>query len=415
MLWLSPLLVLCGRTPSQTTQLVKDINTTPVRPYTASQPEISRSVSGLDQMRFVVMGGYAYFTATTFGSGEELWRTDGTTGGTTIVKEINPGYFGSSPRDLTVAGSRIYFQAYDRASGSELWVTDGTATGTRLVADIVPGSKGSAPTSLAVLGSKVVFSADDGKNGRELWITDGTSTGTVLLKDIRPFAGSSDPTQCVADGSGKHVFFRANDGNFGDELWITDGTTSGTRLVKDINTGTSSLPSYIRPLGASRVIFSARDLSAGQELWISDGTAAGTHIVKDIAPGSLRGTDFRLNIPLGSTAAKYVFRGNDGTRGDEWWVTDGTAAGTILLRDVNPGPGAGSASEGCASASGNLAYVSCHDGSAYSIWVTDGTVAGTKPILHARRHRGAPIPPRTMAWGGSASPASTPGPGANPG
>jgi tyrosinase len=34
-----------------------------------------------------------------------------------------------------------------------------------------------------------------------------------------------------------------------------------------------------------------------------------------------------------------VFDGDDGTTGRELWVTDGSTAGTTLLKDINPGPG----------------------------------------------------------------------------
>jgi len=42
-------------------------------------------------------------------SGEELWKTDGTPGGTSRVADINPGALGSAPRNFTVVGSTLYF------------------------------------------------------------------------------------------------------------------------------------------------------------------------------------------------------------------------------------------------------------------------------------------------------------------
>ena len=68
---------------------------------------------------------------------------------------------------------------------------------------------------------------------------------------------------------------------------------------------------------------------------MTDGTAAGTALVADINPGSaqlLRADGFTA---LGN--GKALFSADDGTHGQELWVTDGTAAGTALVADINPG------------------------------------------------------------------------------
>ena len=66
---------------------------------------------------------------------------------------------------------------------------------------------------------------------------------------------------------------------------------------------------------------------------MTDGTAAGTALVADINPGSVGSS------ALGFTAlgnGKFLFSANDGTHGCELWVTDGTAAGTTLVADILP-------------------------------------------------------------------------------
>jgi ELWxxDGT repeat protein len=83
----------------------------------------------------------------------------------------------------------LFFAANDGTRGHELWKSDGTSTGTVLVKDIRPGAFGSYPYSLTNVGGRLFFIANDGTNGRELWISDGTSTGTVLVKDINQGAG----------------------------------------------------------------------------------------------------------------------------------------------------------------------------------------------------------------------------------
>jgi ELWxxDGT repeat protein len=60
----------------------------------------------------------------------------------------------------------------DSVSGFELWRTDGTAAGTTLVKDIYPGSSSSFPSVLTPVGGTLFFSATDPTNGRELWALD---------------------------------------------------------------------------------------------------------------------------------------------------------------------------------------------------------------------------------------------------
>ncbi len=98
-------------------------------------------------------------------------------------------------RSQTFAGMNelFYFSAAQDQliDDRELWVSDGTAGGTRLLKDIYPGVAGSFPESLFRRGSSIYFSAQDGVHGHELWRTDGTSEGTYLLLDINPGPESS--------------------------------------------------------------------------------------------------------------------------------------------------------------------------------------------------------------------------------
>ena len=74
-------------------------------------------------------------------------------------------------------------------------------------------------------------------------------------------------------------------------------------------------------------------------MWKSDGTEAGTVLVKDINPGS-----FYPGFPYGSFPGDFTewaeslfFSAIDRTNGRELWKTDGTEAGTVLVKDINPG------------------------------------------------------------------------------
>ena len=78
-----------------------------------------------------------YFAANNGSFGTELWRTDGTAAGTRLVSNIaadtTSTTSSSFPRNLTNVNGRLYFSANNNIAGRELWRSDGTAGGTRLV------------------------------------------------------------------------------------------------------------------------------------------------------------------------------------------------------------------------------------------------------------------------------------------
>ena len=134
-----------------------------------------------------VMGDALYFIAEYGTKGVELWRTNGTAAGTTVVREIradtNSSFFNQSangPYDYSsfaALGNTLYFAATDGALGFELWSTNGSDQGTQLTTDVRPGSAGSTPQSLTAVGSLLFFVADDGSGaGNQLWRFDGSSS-----------------------------------------------------------------------------------------------------------------------------------------------------------------------------------------------------------------------------------------------
>ena len=178
----------------------------------------------------------------------DRWKTDGTSSGTTMVKDINSGSASSITNcrsgayhrnwQCVIFNNNFYFLADDGTNGNELWKSDGTASGTVMVKDINSGSGSSWPGQFVVLGNTLYFTANDGTNGKELWKTDGTTSGTVMVKDI--WSGISGSAPRDLEVVGNSLFFSAYDATHGLELWKSDGTTSGTVLVKDINNGTAS-------------------------------------------------------------------------------------------------------------------------------------------------------------------------------
>lgn len=337
--------------------------------------------------RFLIAGDQLFFTANATVFSEELWVSDGTTAGTRRIPGVNPSKF--SVNNLAALNGRVLFTNGAGDLSGELWSSDGTAAGTALVKEIqLSGYGGSNPSFLTTVGNHVYFSADDDTSGRELWRSDGTTAGTVLVRDIAPGGSSFFPNQSIPEqltAVGERLFFTADDGLHGRELWLSDGSAAGTRLVKDITTGNSSVASGPVALTAvgSRLFFTVDDGLSGQELWVSDGTATGTRLVKDIQPGSA-GSGPRNLTAVGDT---LFFCANDGRSGTELWRSDGTTEGTQLVRDIltPSGPdfdGTSGFGPQKLTAIEDRLYFSAETFTAAGFtglepWVSDGTTAGT--------------------------------------
>lgn len=105
----------------------------------------------------VHINGISYFTASTANEGNELWKSNGTTAGTQLLKDINPGAAGSGASELVNMNGVLYFSATNSANGLELWRSDGTEAGTFILKDIVAGTGNSSPTNLTTVYGTLFF------------------------------------------------------------------------------------------------------------------------------------------------------------------------------------------------------------------------------------------------------------------
>jgi ELWxxDGT repeat protein len=329
---------------------------------------------------FVRMGNLTYFIANDGLHGYELWVTDGTEAGTTMVRDIDPGpsdacyYHGHlsfRASTLQALGNKVYFFASDESHGFELWCSDGTDLGTRLIKDIMPGQiSSSVDLVLVKAGNYLYFDANDGKHGTELWKSDGTDTGTVMVKDI--FAGPQhgNPVYLFADND--IVYFAANDNIHGYGLWKSNGTEDGTVFIKNVApTGDAgdSIP-YVKFKG--EIYFSGYSLDNGSELWKTNGTTEGTTLVKDINPGRADA------LPLHFCVFKdhLIFSATTKTNGKELWQSDGTEQGTALIKDIRTGKDG--SDPGAPVVLGDKFYFTASDSAQRAeLWVSDLSDTGT--------------------------------------
>ncbi len=342
-----------------------------------------------------MIGARVFFTVDDGIHGNEVWVSDGTAAGTMLVSDIDPGATGSSPADLINVNGELFFAANDGTHGLELWETDGTAVGTMMVKDADPGATGGfAGTPMADVNGTLFFDATDGTHGVELWKSDGTPAGTGMVADINPGASDSFPVQ-LTNLNGMLLFF-ADDSTHGLELWRSDGTAAGTSLVMDIDPGAgSSFTSGVFNVTTvnGTLFFMAQDASHGFELWKSDGTAAGTTMVADIVSGAASSAPQFLTDVNGT----LFFTANDAIHGFELWKSDGTTAGTQLVKDIRPG-GTGSITSvfgPWANVAGTLFFTAEDSGAdGFELWKSDGTAAGTVMVKDIVPGAGSSLP----AW-----------------
>jgi ELWxxDGT repeat protein/cysteine-rich repeat protein len=365
--------------------------------------------------------------------GTELWRSDGTEAGTVLVRDIRPGKASSNPYGFTRFKDAVMFQA-DGGNGTELWISDGTSDGTRLVRELASGEWGSYPEGFAVLRDVVLFAAWDSLHGVELWRTDGTADGTFLLRDLNP-NGDGAPQELIVPRlvdfrAGRLAYFTADDGVSGRQLWVSDGTADGTRMItSSFNAGNGAPrvltvmqgevflrgsmfnsrivlwranPNGVEPVNfaidrrrepgcfypeeivalGDRLIFSCRDYPHGKELWTSDGSAAGTQLVKDISTSG-DGNPRQLTV----VGNQVYFYANDGHSGWELWRSDGTSGGTVMVRDIDP---TNTTVPSFLTALGDTLFFTANTPSfGRELWRSDGTPAGTVMVRNIHLTRSA--------------------------
>jgi ELWxxDGT repeat protein len=146
-----------------------------------------------------------------------------------------------------------------------------------------------------------------------------------------------------------------------------------------------SYPSYLA-VAYDTLFFTATpdDVGTGGEVFRSDGTEAGTYLVKDVAAGRNGSnanyyTPFNGAVYFSAEGPPFVSEEPGHGTNVELWRTDGTPEGTRLVRDINPGMGQ-SFPYNLFTAGNALYFTAVDDVHGRELWKTDGTEAGTVPV-----------------------------------
>gem|GEM_PF-6243810 len=336
--------------------------------------------------------------------GTEIWVTDGTTAGTHIFIDINPGTGNGAYFPYALADGSFLFYGTDSTSGSELWHSDGSIGGTNMLIDINIGANdslcwGNGPQYIN-FNNAVYFCAFDEINGATLWRTDGTQSGTFSTMDPDnssegqgdlKILGFINQDKIVIGAAGKSwstdgtyenttLFYNTQGKNFHSfgnytlfigwnpsaggnyTLWRTDGTANGT-------TGLGISFDIMQLYEMNGKVYFTHNNNSNFEWWKSDGTIAGTQMITD---------DFGLGYHVGSSTwnmrpfeidGKWYFETKSNAGFFNIYVSDGTAAGTSIIYENWTRNGYGT---NFVKYQNKIFFEK-----SYELWITDGTVAGT--------------------------------------
>lgn len=284
---------------------------------------------------------------------DSVWVTDGTRAGTSKVSNEDIGPFvGSWP-------SRIKDSLVLISGNGTVKLLD-LKTGT---ASLVAGPTTWPQSHLGYLADGRGYF----RSGPSVYVSDGTVSGTQVIATISDpnTTGSNveeldenDPTAIRVSSTGP------------GPILVTDGTTSGTRQV--------ALYSITGQQLGTKLVYNISTPEYGLELWSLDLVTLESSLIKDIAPGSQNGILISSKDYMLRAGGKVFFVADDGSTGPELWVSDGTNAGTKLVKDIVPG-NEGSLANGYLEGfalGGDLVFRISSSFSS-STWITDGTPEGT--------------------------------------
>ena len=307
----------------------------------------------------------------------DIWKSDGTPGGTMLADNFGGGRNRYLPAGFTSAGGRVFIvMPDDDGSGYNLWslesfdgaavplerkparfpdlttlapfrggwfwassltnvlfTSDGTRAGTHLFMH-VPSISNVPEAAVGVAGGYAYFTAALGQI--QLWKTNGRPEETVPVANLESWSYGSAAV-------GSTLYFVTSDASHGMELWKTNATANGTQLVKDINPGPGSSTIGDLVSVGDHLLFTATDSVHQTQLWISDGTSDGTRMLTQnltITPAPSPDVQ-RITVADGIA----YFPAADADHGMELWQTDGTPDGTKLVADIEPGKGGSNPSD----------------------------------------------------------------------
>ena len=249
------------------------------------------------------------------------------------LKDIKTGDEGSGFKCEIILNSKCYGSADSWEYGSEIWVSDGTSGGTNILKDINTdisngdNTSGSIPSYLTFAEDKFFFMAYRSSEGFAIWKSDGTSEGTVMVKDLLSDVASYNDRDHFFNftGVGNKLFFTFEDSMGKQVLYTSDGTSGGTKIVKEISSGDSRVFEMANVAGTLFFWYQDSDNDSVSGLYKTDGTSTGTSRIKAFS-GNVY---YVISLKADDSRAYFELENSNGFK--EFWTSDGTEEGTIKL------------------------------------------------------------------------------------
>ncbi len=324
-------------------------------------------------------GGYMYyFVKENSLSNYSIWKYNLTTAESALIKTLPVNYSYGFPTIVTAVSNKVCFGIKDDNNTQTLWVSDGTSNGTTPLKTFKSSGTEDAIRNFTVSNNTLFFSATIDLYGHELWKTDGTINGTQMIKDLFPGAESGRPEKFVITNN--QLLFHTNNSGAGAALWKSDGTEAGTSILKQNSVPMyNAAPFYYSTTSSNLLIFSSNTTNGQEEIWKSNVTVAGTTAIINHRPGTASSVTFFSEL-FNLSNKLLLFTTNDGISGDVFWKSDGTNAGTILLKNFFPS----------SHINNHITFYAEINGFAYmhvwnvfgrsELWKTDGTADGTQLV-----------------------------------
>lgn len=311
-----------------------------------------------------------------------LWRTDGTAAGTAPLTPPLAD-IQATLADASLPGAAVlYFVGCRAEDGCELWSSDGTSEGTRIVADLKPGPGGSNPHALTAWRGGLYFLADDGR-GTGLWSTDGTAGATVLVIPVQ----EGEQEELLA-ATPTRLFFTV--GADREELWATGGTAASTRRARTFDrvrrcANDSGCPSIqsLDVFGGDLFFMTADPVKRENQYWSSDGTAAGTRRWLGFPSPSGSSDARRLTATLRRVGPRWVVMAPAGRSAQGLWTSATSLGSASALTGCDGGCPAVISFVGTETHTGGLLFIGADAAYGQELWITDGTAAGTRRLTDA--------------------------------
>ena len=242
-------------------------------------------------------------------------RSNGTAGGTWIVKDMGESTRSSSPQNLFTLGDLVYFVGYPDYlpygdSRSMMYRTDGTSEGT------FPLKPSDPDDEMAAIGDRLFFTGFE-NYGWAFFVTEGRPETTLTLD------GSIDGNEPRDLTELNGLIYYYDDYGF---VKKTDGTLEG---------GIDTVASFDQVVGIDNVngVAIVRAVSSDLEIWTISSSGE-TTFVKTIGPNPAHTGPPAYTFDTVIDGVLY-FVADDGAHGHEIWQTDGTAAGTFMMFNLN--------------------------------------------------------------------------------